>query len=82
MIVQLTFKEHLTHTSEKAGKIVAAVTGMICILDDPKPPSRLLLAIMCTSIPLYAVCTKDLSDKGYKGKLSAVYHLRVVVKSG
>lgn len=72
---RLTFK-----SSMKAGKVVAAPTGVILNSGGPKSPRRLLLIIVHSSILLYTapVWTNVLTLKALRRKLSAVNRLRTV----
>ncbi|XP_037921358.1 uncharacterized protein LOC119658161 [Hermetia illucens] len=74
---QLTFKEHLSYTGEKATKVVTALTGMMPNIGGPKSPRRLLLARVCSFVLLYAapVWTKALNVQAYRRKLPSVYRL-------
>jgi len=80
---RLTFRDHLQKVSEKAAKVVTALSRIMPNIGGPRQNRRKLLASVTTSIMMYAapVWADSVRTTSYKRQLVSVYRrsaLRVV----
>ena len=80
---RLTFRDHLQKVSEKAAKVVTALSRILPNIGGPRQNRRKLLASVTTSIMMYAapVWADSVRTTSYKRQLVSVYRrsaLRVV----